>query len=117
MSRRLESEGSAKYSAFWTTLLENLPSSLTLQSVLRSLFASIKPLERVTDGGPLERAHAKREALLLAGILGHLSPEKEELWESASAIILSRDWDLGYARIFVCWLSGGSHGGKIEEKG
>jgi hypothetical protein len=59
----------------------------------------------------------KREAYLLSKIVGHLAPQKEELWESASAIISGRDWDVGRARIFVCWISGGSEGGQIEEQG
>lgn len=98
-------------------MLQGLPSSLALQSVLRSLFASLQSLERVTDAMPLERARVKQEASLLAGMLGPLTPEKEELWESVSAIILGRDWDIGYARVFVCCISGGSRGGKVEEKG
>lgn len=114
---RLEANGFTKYSEFWISLLQGLPSGLALQSVLRSLFTSLQSLERVTDGGPLERARAKQEASLLSGMLGPLTPETEELWESASAIILGRDWDIGYARIFVCWISGGSRGGKVEVKG
>jgi telomere length regulation protein len=114
---RLESSELAKYSEFWTSLLQGLPSSMALQSVLRSLFASLHSLDYVADSGPLERARVKREARLLAGLTGPLTPEKEELWESALAIMLGRDWDIGYARIFVCWISGGPLRGKIDAKG
>lgn len=66
---------------------------------------------------PVQRASIKKEAQLLSGITGHITPDKEELWESASAIVLGRDWDVGQARVFVCWLSGGSRDGRVNKQG
>jgi telomere length regulation protein len=114
---RLEAEVSNDYSNLWSSLLLSLPTNFTLRSVLISLFASLSPMERAVDDAPRQRALVKREAYLLHKIVGHLTPQKEELWESASAIISGRDWDMGHARFFVCWVSGGSEGGRVDEQG
>ncbi|KAF9466374.1 telomere length regulation protein-domain-containing protein [Collybia nuda] len=103
---RLDTDGSNKYSEIWASLFQSLPSSSALQSILRSLLTSLQSLEHVSGNGDLERARVKQEARLLSGLAGSIVPEKEELWELASAIILERDWDIGHARIFVCWMSG-----------
>src|ERR1700761_1440335 len=64
---RLSKEGTAGelYSAFWASLLEALPSSFTLQSVLTSLFAHISVPHPPLDPSPSSRALVKREAVLL----------------------------------------------------
>ncbi|TFK72508.1 hypothetical protein BDN72DRAFT_792148 [Pluteus cervinus] len=103
-----------RYAEFWHTLFASFGSSLTLQSILTSLLGSISPV-RPTDPTPKERALAKSMGLLLFNLVGPLSPEQEELWETAFGVILSRNWGEGYARIFVCWVCA-SHNGKVDEK-
>jgi telomere length regulation protein len=114
---RFEAEASKGYSNFWSSLLLGLPTNFALRSVLISLFASLLPIERAVDCAPQQRTVVKREARLLSMIVGNLTPKKEELWESVSAIITGKDWDVGRARIFVCWVSGGSQGEQIDDQG
>jgi len=114
---RQEGEASSNYSNLWSSLLLGLPTNFALRTCLISLFASLSPLDRAVDCAPQERALVRREAYLISKVVGKLTPQKEELWESATAIITGRNWDLGRARIFVCWVSGGSQGGQIDEQG
>ncbi|KAF8061522.1 telomere length regulation protein-domain-containing protein [Lyophyllum atratum] len=112
---RLAAENATSYSAMWSSLFLGLPSSLTLQSILTSMLASLPQLTHTTGSMQSQRLEVKKEARLVNGITGNVTPEKEELWEAALAIILGKDWDVGHARIFVCWLSGGSQDGKVHE--
>ena len=114
---RLASEDAVAYSCFWASLFTKLPSSLTLQSILTSLLASIPPLQHGTDDVPSQRALVRQKARLLNGIVGSITPKKEELWESACAIITRRKWDIGMARVVVCWLSGGAGNEKVDDQG
>ena len=114
---RLEAESSNEYSDLWSYLLLGLPTNFTLRSVLISLFASLPTIECALDIAPQQRVLVKREACLLNNIIGYLTPQKDELWESASAIILGKGWDVGRARIFACWVSGGSLGKGVDEQG
>lgn len=114
---KLQAEDFNDYSNFWSSVLLGLPTNFTLRSVLISLFASLSAIERAVDSAPPQRVLVKREAYLLSKIVGYLTPQKEELWESAIAIISGRNWDVGRARIFVCWVSGGSQGGPVDEQG
>ncbi|KAF5386639.1 hypothetical protein D9615_001839 [Tricholomella constricta] len=113
---RLAADDVSLYSTMWSTLFLGLPSSLTLQSILTSLLASLPPSAHATQGTPFQRAVVKNKAKFLNGITGSITPEKEELWESTIAIIQGKDWDIGQARVFVCWLSGGSQAGRVNEK-
>ncbi|KAF8232355.1 telomeric DNA binding protein [Tricholoma matsutake] len=113
---KLQAEDFNDYSNFWSSVLLGLPTNFTLRSVLISLFASLSAIERAVDSAPPQRVLVKREAYLLSKIVGYLTPQKEELWESAIAIISGRNWDVGRARIFVCWVSGGSQGGPVDEQ-
>jgi len=85
----------------------SLPSSLSLQGILASLFASLSGLTSDLDTSPQQRAIVKREAILLRNVVGPLKAEREELWECVSALILGREWSESHGRIFVCWISGG----------
>ncbi|KAJ7632433.1 telomere length regulation protein-domain-containing protein [Roridomyces roridus] len=97
---RLGQVSAATYSAAWGQLLRGFGSSRTLQSILTCLFTALSA-DSGTDSSPLHRTHVKRDSLLLSGILG---PVDSELWESISAVILTREWSESHARIFVCWI-------------
>ncbi|KAI9446831.1 hypothetical protein H4582DRAFT_1908693 [Lactarius indigo] len=98
------------YSAFWATLIDSLPSSFTLQSVLTSLFAHILVPEAPLDPSPPSRALAKREATLLQGIIGRLTEGKQYVLDSTSTAMLARDWSEGHARVYACWVAGATAG-------
>ncbi|KAJ7684995.1 telomere length regulation protein-domain-containing protein [Mycena polygramma] len=102
---RLTHENSATYSAAWSRLLRGFSSSFTVQSIVTCLFGSLSA-ESSTDSSPEQRALVKRESLVVLGLLGPVVPEDSELWESMSAVILTREWSQGHARIFVCWVAG-----------
>lgn len=105
---RLSKGGTASelYSAFWAALLEALPSSFTLQSVLTSLFAHISVSETPLDPSLSSRALVKREAILLQGIVGRLTGSKQYLFDSVSTAMLARDWTESHARAYACWIAG-----------
>jgi telomere length regulation protein len=115
---RLSKGGTAaeSYHAFWTTLLEALPSSFTLQSVLTSLFAHISVPHPPLDPSPSSRALVKREATLLLGIIGRLTDSKQYMLNSVSTAMLARDWSEGHARVFACWIAGAT-AGAVDTKG
>ncbi|KAJ7219093.1 telomere length regulation protein-domain-containing protein [Mycena pura] len=102
---RLTLENHASYSSTWSKILLGFSSSLTVQSILTSLFGSLYA-ESDADCSPRHRAMVKREALLLLGLVGPVAADDPELWESIVTVILSREWGEGHARIFVCWISG-----------
>ncbi|KAJ7489899.1 telomere length regulation protein-domain-containing protein, partial [Mycena galericulata] len=102
---RLSQENSASYTATWGKIWRGFASSLTLQSILTSLFGSLSA-ESKTDNSPHQRAAVKRESLLLLELLGPIVSDDTELWESISAVILTREWNESHARIFVCWVCG-----------
>jgi telomere length regulation protein len=112
------------YASFWSNLFLGIPSILTLQSILTSLFGSLESLElsslKATDDSPTARARIKSDAALLAGLVGEITPEKEDLWQIATGLITGsglREWPESHARIFVCWVSGMSRGAQINLKG
>ncbi|KAJ6547365.1 telomere length regulation protein-domain-containing protein [Mycena capillaripes] len=102
---RLTQENSAAYSAAWSGILRGFSSSFTLRSILTSLFGSLSA-DSNTEDSPHQRAMVKRESFVLLGLLGPVIADDVELWESISAVILTREWSEGHARIFVCWVSG-----------
>jgi telomere length regulation protein len=104
------------YSAFWASLLEALPSSFTLQSVLTSLFAHISVPDVPLDPSPPSRALVKTEAILLQGIVGRFTDGKQYLFNSVSTAMLARDWSEGHARVYGCWIAGAT-AGTVDTKG
>jgi telomere length regulation protein len=44
-----------------------------------------------------------REAILLRNVVGELTIEQREMWASISAAAIHQEWDVGRARILVCW--------------
>ncbi|KAG6891043.1 hypothetical protein C0992_010705 [Termitomyces sp. T32_za158] len=113
---RMTSTSASSYTAIWSSLLSDLPA-LTLRSILTSLLAATPPLKHPMDAKISQRIIVKRAAGLLRGITGQVTPEREGVWEAVMGIILSKDWDEGYARIFVCWLFGSFRGHLPSEKG
>ncbi|KIM48937.1 hypothetical protein M413DRAFT_438113 [Hebeloma cylindrosporum] len=120
--QRLASQHPA-YSTFWSNLFLNIPSILTLQSILTSLFGSLESLEssslNATDDSPTARARIKNDAALLEGLVGEITPEKEDLWQIVTSLITGsglREWPESHARIFVCWVSGASRGARVNLK-
>ncbi|KAF5358532.1 hypothetical protein D9756_001830 [Leucocoprinus leucothites] len=104
------------YSHAWRSLILSLPSSLTLRSVLTSLFASLEHIRPATDVSWEKRAQVKSESQILTAVLGSLNENEEQLWETATSLILSRDWEESYARIFVCWLAGSNESQQVNTK-
>ncbi|KAJ7273520.1 telomere length regulation protein-domain-containing protein [Mycena haematopus] len=102
---RLTEENSIVYSKAWWRILRGFPSSFTLQTILTSLFGSLSAGSG-TDDSPQQRALVKKESLVLLGLLGVVVSDDAELWETISAVILTREWSEGLARIIVCWVSG-----------
>ncbi|CAA7267613.1 unnamed protein product [Cyclocybe aegerita] len=121
----LDTPESSSYSKFWSALLLALPS-LTLQSILASLFGTLSTIDPPTDTSQAKRVLAKRDAALLDGLVGKVAPpqekgleeeqERAELWEIATSLILGREWPESYARTFVCWVSGGAKGTRVNLK-
>ncbi|KAK7015025.1 telomere-reg-2 domain-containing protein [Favolaschia claudopus] len=99
---RVSEPNSASYTAAWGRVLRGL-SPFTLQSILTSLFGALS-IESGTNDSLPQRALVKRESLVLLGLLGSVEPD--DLWESVLAVILTRTWNEGLARIIVCWVSG-----------
>jgi len=121
--QRLSSQNRT-YAAFWSNLFLSIPSILTLHSILTSLFGSLESLEssslKATDDSPTARARIKNDAALLAGLVGEITPEKEDLWQIATGLITGsglREWPESHARIFICWVSGASRGAQVNLKG
>ena len=115
--RRLKLDNSKPYSDYWSAMILAIPSGHTLQSILTSVFASLLVIESSTDTAPTSRARVKQEASLLNGLIGLITPDKPELWEIGTSLLTSRDWPESHARIFVCWLSGGSQSTRVSLKG
>ncbi|KAK0210548.1 telomere length regulation protein-domain-containing protein [Desarmillaria ectypa] len=102
---RLDGSVNGNYSKIWAEVFFGFPS-IILQTVLTSLFASLRRLDAPLDGSAYQRAWVKREALLLDQLVGRMSPDNGELCETAIPVILGRNWDESCARIFVCWVAG-----------
>jgi telomere length regulation protein len=105
------------YCKAWQKLILEIPSSLTLQSVLISILASLERADPPTDSSTEMRAQVKLEARLLTAVLGRLSEDDNQLWEVATGLILNRDWEESYARIFVCWLADPDSSQRTNTKG
>ncbi|KZT65481.1 hypothetical protein DAEQUDRAFT_768844 [Daedalea quercina L-15889] len=103
--RRLSDQNDA-YAAYWQNILSSFSSSLTLHSILTALFSSMLDVPDRLDIRPGNRALVKREAVLLRGLLGRPTKDRAEILGAVSAIVLSREWNEGHARIFACWFCG-----------
>ena len=104
------------YSEFWSGVVLSLPSTFVLRAVLTSLFSHLSTPSSGLDSSSSQRELVKREATVLRRFAGTLSIENGEMWECVTALFLSRDWDVGRARIFICWLAS-CDGDDIQEEG
>jgi telomere length regulation protein len=96
--------------------LEALPSSITLRSILTSLFAHNSVPDIPLDPSPSSRALVKWEAVLLQGIVWRLTDGKRYVFDSVSMAVLTRDWSEGHARVYAYWIAG-AMAGTIDTKG
>ena len=116
---RLNKTSSSQYSVIWASIFLNI-AGIPLQSILTSLYGSLKTIERPLEETASVRASIKREAVLLEGLVGRITPDafdQADLWEISTSLMLSRSWHESAARVFVCWISGSSRGRQINLKG
>lgn len=111
---RTKLQSSPEYASKWQHLLSSFPSTLTLQSVLTSLFSHFSSVEGLEDS-PHARALVKREARLLKALLGRFTKDSD-IVDGFSVTALGRQWSVGHARIFACWISG-TEKGKVDTEG
>ncbi|PPQ63332.1 hypothetical protein CVT24_006705 [Panaeolus cyanescens] len=114
--RRLSLDATGQFASYWSSLIPAVSSLITLQSILTSLFSSVSDIQPPLDGSVRVRAQVKKEAALLDALVGKIVPgdDKSSVWQIATSLILSRDWEERYARIFVCWICGGARGTKVN---
>ncbi|KIP04779.1 hypothetical protein PHLGIDRAFT_25407 [Phlebiopsis gigantea 11061_1 CR5-6] len=93
-------------------LLGSVPSALTLQSILTSLFAHLSTVDDLADS-PRVRALVKREAALLKALLGRFNKDSD-IVDGFVATALGRHWSVGQSRIFTCWISGARRGEVLD---
>ncbi|KAF8876511.1 telomere length regulation protein-domain-containing protein [Gymnopilus junonius] len=114
------SDTTQSYSSFWSRLFLALSPSFVLQSVLTSLFSALRIPEVVdppTSNLPAQRSLVRQEAALLHSLAGKITPDSHELWEVCTSLMISsREWPESYARVFVCWISGGSRNTMVNGK-
>ena len=99
----LDGMNRALYSATWSTIVANIPSKLTLQKILQSIFASLGNHTSVllhVDQSPIER-----NAQILRGILGVAIPGHKWLWDCTVGLLVNKEWDEELMRSIVCWIS------------
>ncbi|EIW85236.1 hypothetical protein CONPUDRAFT_98109 [Coniophora puteana RWD-64-598 SS2] len=99
---RLIEDSSGRYSSKWSSVLHSIPSALTQNNVFTSLFLALSEPQQLLDDSSFSRGAVHREAVLLCQLCGPLVPS-ENMWETVIAVITSRNWTEGHARIFVCW--------------
>ena len=108
LQRRLQNKESKPYQRLWNHTIASLPSVLTQQAILASLFSSLTSLESTLGASARDRGIVHREAVLLCNVVGNIGPH-DELWNSLISVILARSWGENHARVFVCWLASGTH--------
>lgn len=98
--RNLQSTNRNLYSSTWTAVLANIPSSLTLQKILQSMFASLQIDLRSSD-----RSRIQGNAQILQGFFGVVTPDYVRLWECTTGLLINKEWDEEMMRSIVCWIS------------
>ncbi|KAF9050690.1 hypothetical protein BDZ89DRAFT_1005984, partial [Hymenopellis radicata] len=112
--KRAVVEQDQNYCAFWSELLFGMPSTLTIQAILSSLFFSLEGMDFELESDPLHRGTVKREALFLRAFLGDPEMYSTEQCEVVFSVVLGRDFTIAHARVFVCWLSSVSNSKTLE---
>ncbi|KAI0078993.1 telomeric DNA binding protein [Panus rudis PR-1116 ss-1] len=92
---------SPKYCVIWSDIISSIPSTLTQQAIVMSLFAHLNRIDDL-DTSSKVRYSVKCEAQLVAGVIGQLSPDRSDIWDAVKAVVVRREWSVGHARIFVC---------------
>lgn len=106
LRRRLQDKESKSYQKLWNRIIVSLPSVLTQQAILTSLFSSFA-LESPLGVSARDRGIVRREAALLCDVVGDIVPQ-DDLWNSLISVILARSWGENHSRVFVCWLASGT---------
>lgn len=107
LRRRLQDKESKSYQKLWNRTIALLPSVLTQQAILVSLFSSLTSLESTLGTSARDRGIVCREAALLCDVVGSIGPH-DDLWNSLISVILARSWSENHSRVFVCWLANGT---------
>lgn len=105
---------SPEYASAWQNLLGSVPSTLTLQAILVSLFSHLPNVPDL-DASLEARAVAKREAITLKGMFGRFGKESDIL-DGFTMAALGRTWNVSLARILTCWIAG-AEGGRLNVGG
>ncbi|PFH46357.1 hypothetical protein AMATHDRAFT_155382 [Amanita thiersii Skay4041] len=106
--KQLKGSGHDSYANFWSTLINNIPSSLTLRKILQSLFVSLPGAQAVGLGQSffLDHGRLKEDVQLLRGILGAPDLSKAQLWECAMALVMDNEWSYYTTQVLLTWISG-----------
>lgn len=104
---RLVDKENKSYRQLWNRTIASLPSVLTQQAILMSLFSSLTSLESALGTSARDRGIVRREAVFLCDVVGNIGPH-DDLWSSLISVILARSWSENHSRVFVCWLASGT---------
>ena len=111
MRQRFQSGGRELYSKMLCDVIQNVPTAMTQQAIIGSLFSSLNrnlKSQNILDDSPKYRSWIKREATFVCDTIGSLNAQSIELWENVSAVTLNRDWEGDRGRILLCWAAGNS---------
>ncbi|KIJ17360.1 hypothetical protein PAXINDRAFT_73569 [Paxillus involutus ATCC 200175] len=100
----LKEDDTKLYQKLWNRIVSSLPSMLTQQAILASLFLSLDSLELPLSASARERGIIRREAIFLRDLVGDINPH-DDPWDSLLAVILARSWSENHSRVFVCWFA------------
>ncbi|KIK95305.1 hypothetical protein PAXRUDRAFT_140993 [Paxillus rubicundulus Ve08.2h10] len=100
----LKDTDTMSYQKLWNRILSTLPSMLTQQAILASLFSSLSSLELPLSACARDRGVIRREAIFLRDLVGDINPH-DDPWDSVLAVMLGRSWSENHSRVFVCWFA------------
>ncbi|KAK2460524.1 hypothetical protein APHAL10511_006994 [Amanita phalloides] len=103
---QLEGQNRESYSETWTEIIESIPSRLTLQSFVQSIFAALQVF--IAD----DRFQTHVSAQILRSIIGIPLPNKIVLWECVMAVLIDKEWQEGLVEGILYWISGTLYGEK-----
>ncbi|KAF8448015.1 telomere length regulation protein-domain-containing protein [Boletus edulis BED1] len=114
LRRRLQDRENESYRKLWNRTIASLPSVLTQQAVLASLFSSLTSLGSTLGASARDRGIIRWEAVLLCDVVGNIGPD-DDLWNTLISVILARSWGENHSRVFVCWLASSTHSSQAQE--